>query len=52
MTSYKKMLIEKAKIMPLIEILAQAYNNADGNIVVIEAEKNMFLLFDNEGGKE
>lgn len=50
MKTYKKMMIKKSEIMPLIETLANAHNNAEGEFVVIEADTFMFVLFDEERG--
>ena len=41
---YKSMLIEKNKIMPLIEKLSKAYSECDGEIAFIETEELMFVL--------
>lgn len=38
------MLIEKDKIMPLIEKLAKAYSECDGKFAHIETEELMFVL--------
>ena len=49
MKTYKKMMIKKDMIMPLIETLANAHNNAEGEFIVIETEALMFVLFDQTG---
>lgn len=41
---YKSMLIEKKKIMPLIEKLSKAYNDCDGKFAHIETDEMMFVL--------
>ena len=41
---YNSMLIEKKKIMPLIEQLSKAYNECDGKFAHIETEELMFVL--------
>lgn len=47
MTQYKKMLIKKDSIMPLIEKLSQAYNNSDDDYIVINPNNQIILvLFD------
>ena len=49
MTVYKKMMIKKSNIMPLIERLAKAYNSADKEFVTIEnTTDSWFVLFDEE----
>lgn len=44
MTNYRTMLIEKSKIMPLIEKLSKAYNDCDGKFAHIETDEMMFVL--------
>ena len=44
MTKYRTMLIEKKKIMPLIEKLSKAYNECNGEFAEIETEEFMFAL--------
>ena len=39
MTLYKKMMIKKSNIMPLIERLSKAYNNTD-DVRLLKGEKN------------
>lgn len=47
MTQFKKMLIKKNSIMPLIEKLSQAYNNSDDDYIVINPNNQIILvLFD------
>lgn len=49
MNIYKKMMIKKSNIMPLIERLAKAYNKADGEFVTLEnTQDSWFVLFDEE----
>lgn len=53
MKKYNTMLIEKDKIMPLIEKLSKAYSECDGKFAHIEAEEMMFVLVGevNNGGQ-
>lgn len=44
MKTFNIMLIEKDKIMPLIEKLSKAYSECDGKFAHIETEDFMFTL--------
>lgn len=47
MKEFKKLMIKKSNIMPLIERLSLAYNNTDDEYVVLEnSQDSWFILFD------